>query len=368
MQETLRPSDFELTELAQLVSGNDTQLDQGLLTLMSAEILDYHGIGILALEHSSLPASDLTQSLLVRRANMVAGEAFKREALLELFSAFYEAGLNRQILFKGTALAYSIYQEPWLRPRTDSDCLIDYSQLAEYESVFRQQGFEKLLSIQGKFISYQQTFVKPLSNQLYLNIDLHWKINNRQVLASTITLDDLCARAQSLDRLDHRIMIPHPVDSLLISSLHRLGHHHREERLIWLYDIHILIESFTQDDWQILLESAKQRKLTAITLDALALCRRLFESTVPGDVIKEMGELSLAYEPSQIFLHRDLPEWRFFLNDVKHLPSWASRLQLLRETFFPDAKYLKARMQTDSTLIAFVKRAARGLRRLIFNK
>ena len=124
--------------------------------------LDYHGITLLAEARGNLDAALLTQ-LGQRKPMMVANEMLKQQALVSLVAAFRDAGLQRDLLFKGSALAWSIYPHPWLRPRSDSDMLIDETDLDAYREVFRQQGYEELFAMQGRWVSYQSTFSKTLS-------------------------------------------------------------------------------------------------------------------------------------------------------------------------------------------------------------
>lgn len=356
------PNLAELRAYASLIS-KDKQLLTAVATQPSLDKLDYHGISLLALEQGTL-SEEIKQQLSSRRAMMVANEAMKKIALSELFTAFSIAELKNHILFKGTALAYSAYPKPWLRPRSDSDCLIDFDELHAYELVFKDLGYEKIFAIKGKYVSYQATFFKALSEHTFVNIDLHWRINNRQVLADTFNVKDLLASSSPAPDLVDKVSIPHPVDSVLIAGVHRLGHHHQEERIIWLYDIDKLIAQFDDQDWAHLAQKASAKKIAAITLDALLLCKSLFGSHLPTDVTTALSEAAKKHEPSQFFLRRELPEWRYFLNDLKSLSRWRDRWGFLRETVFPDADYIKQKMQTSNLFLGYLKRGLRGIRRV----
>lgn len=371
-----RPSQEELEYFAGLIKPhqslyNTAALDQrpepgGYESSMSAnqlvEKLDYHGITMLALQNESLE-DEVLQLLAGRQALMIANEALKQRALVELFEALDSAGL-RCLLFKGTALAYSVYAQPWLRPRTDSDCFISHNDLPAFEQVFSNLGYEKLFALEGEYISYQSTFGKSLAGNAAINIDVHWRINNRQVLARAFTVMELIQRGQVLDSLSPSITIPSPVDSLLISALHRLGHHPHEERLTWLHDIHCLTTSLQETHWQQLLEQCGQKQLAAITLDALKISATLFNTAVPPQTLRKLEQLSQTEEPSKFYLQRNLPEWKYLLYDIKSMPNWRSRCRLILEHLFPDANYMRQQMQTSNLGIAHLKRFWRGIKRL----
>ncbi len=57
------------------------------------------------------------------RDNMAA-ELARRAQIVSVLDALSADGI-RPLLFKGTALAYTLYQAPHLRPRLDTDLFID---------------------------------------------------------------------------------------------------------------------------------------------------------------------------------------------------------------------------------------------------
>jgi hypothetical protein len=363
-----RPSSQELQFYASLTQTNSQSAGQRIAPDQSAEQLlrnlDYHGITMLALESGNLDSA-VRELIDNRKTMMVANEALKQNTLVELFKGFQSSGLDQTVLFKGTALAYSVYQQPWFRPRSDSDCLIDAQQLKGYEQVFSKLGYQKLFAIEGRYLSYQSTFSKRLSSNSVLNIDLHQRISNRQILAGVFTAAELFEHGVCIEPFGKSINIPSPVDSILIACLHRLGHHHTEERIIWLYDIHLLAENLDTQNWQSLLNRARTKNISAITLDALLLCRQLFGTQLPAQALQEFNSTSQETETSSIFLNRDLPEWRYVWADLKSMPSIAAALCLVWENLFPNPDYIRRQMQTRSAVWGYLKRFWRGFKRLL---
>lgn len=360
-----RPNFEQLKYFANLINGKDqnplSSLDINDDDLL--ETLDYHGITMLALRAGKL--SNATQQRLAsRKAMMAANELLKQKAITELFSAFEQAGLSNSILFKGSALAYTIYSQPWLRPRSDSDCLIDHNDYPGFTQVLEKLGYQKQFAIEGKHISYQNSFSKKLVGQVNMNIDLHWRINNRQTLANSFDVHELIKESQSLSVLSNAIKIPSTVDSLLIASLHRLGHHQNEERLTWLHDIHLLASELTQSEWQQLCDKADYKKIAGITLDALQYCQSLLDTKIPSFAVSALEIHAREKEPSQVFLNRELPEWKIFLYDLRGLKGWQNKLRLIIENFFPNPDYIRQKMNTNNIMVAYLRRITRGLRRI----
>lgn len=334
--------------------------DQDLL-----DALDYHGITLLAAEHNALP-STLKPMLRQRKAMAIANESIKQSALTQLFDAFTAAGLN-SIMFKGSALAYSVYKKPSLRPRSDTDVLISPKDKTLFDRVFAEQGFNKLFAIEGNFVSHQSTYGKHLLGKTYLNIDLHWQINNRQMFAHTFSATSLSHTSEKLGqlgdaKLTRPIEIPSSINSLLIAAIHRAGHHNKEDRLAWFYDIHLLASSLNESQWLALTDSAIEKKIAGITADALLISQRYFASNLDT---RAMGKLqNIQGEPSRIFLHTNLSERRYFWADLQSLKSTSEKLRFLQETLIPSPSYIRTQMGTRSALLGYAKRFIRGVKRV----
>jgi hypothetical protein len=326
-------------------------------------LLDYHGVTMLAGHFGTLP-KNLKPVIAQRKAMMAANDSLKKIELIRLFDAFANAGLNECVLFKGSALAYTLYSSPWLRPRSDSDILVNPSYKGSFEKIFVALGYKKQFAIEGNYVSYQSTYSKELVGRSAINIDLHWRINNRQILASSFSAQELYRYGKPLTKLSSNITIPCTTHCLLISSLHRLGHHQNEERLTWLYDIHLLANSFVDSDWKHLVEQAKDKQLCAITLDALQHCECLLNTKIPDYVLTKLLKGAQHSEPSKLFLQRDVPERTLFWNDLKAMPSLSAKVSLLLETFIPSPGYIRQQMNTKYALWGYLKRVIRGIKRV----
>lgn len=363
-----RPDIEELKELANLVKADKRENMVGdVANLDPAELLsklDYHGITLLADYFKKLPVQ-LNSGIAQRKAMMAATDALKHRALEELFTAFKHAELGPAVLFKGSALAHTVYPKPWLRPRSDSDIIVEPNQRKLFHEVFTQLGYQRQFAIEGDYVSYQSTYSKALAGQSAMNIDLHWRINNRQILARAFTATELFENGASLGHVISNAHIPSPEDSIIIASLHRLGHHQNEERLTWLYDIHLLVESLTPHHWQKMLSKTASKQLSAITLDALKNCHLLFNTDIPSEHLDALSAQSQSPEPSQIFLQRDLSEWRYFLNDLNAMPNFSEKLGFIRETILPNSSYIREQMGTRSATYGHLKRLVQGVRRFL---
>lgn len=360
-----RPQRSELIALASLLSSKPNDIPSSNSELLVK--LDYHGITLLAAEQNTLPAA-LSPHINKLKAMMVANDALKEIELAALFDAFSKAGLS-SVLFKGSALAYSVYPKSWLRPRSDSDVLIEPADRDSFDIIFQQLGYQKLFAIEGKYVSYQCTYGKALVGDSFINIDLHWHINNRQMFSNTFVVSELIESGQRLSHFGNTplttvVNIPSFVDSLLIASVHRLGHHVNEERLAWLYDIHLLTQQLTDLQWQQLCQRANAKQISAITLNALQTCQQILGTQLNKAAIRELKFNSVTPEPSSVFLNRELSEFHYFWADIKSMQRLGAKLEFIRESIIPSPDYVRQQMNTRWASVAYLKRFIRGLKRV----
>ena len=353
----------KLQDFALLLQGAYNQLEEKYSEQHIVDQIHFHGITQLVNQTNILPHA-LAASLSENTKMSVAVELMKKNALDELFKAFNEKGFENTLLFKGSALAHSLYDHSWLRPRTDNDVLIDKAKFKQYKKILEQQGYQQLLSMDGEFVSYQSSFIKNLSDNVAHTIDVHWKISNRQLLANCFSLDELLVSALKLNGFTNPIFIPSNINSLIIAAIHRIGHHANEERLIWLYDIHLLCNTLNQKDWQTLLNITQQKQVTHITYEALSTCKKLLASNIPEEILQKMKREMTNPEPSAFFLQRNLPEWKYFWHDMQGLDTTLEKIKLLGEHILPSRQYMMTRTGESNLLSAYLKRLVNGCKRV----
>lgn len=367
----------DLQQLATLISStcsaNDldnssTEDDRALAELQKRHnnailpLLNFHGITLLANENGVIKSNALPQIKLLK-SNAIAAELLKAQALQELGKALMTAGLSPALLFKGTPLAYSTYPAPWLRPRSDTDILFKVDDKPTFEKVLTDNGYRKQFGISGEHVNHQSTWVKTIANGFSLHLDCHTRISNRAILANAFDHNDLVQHSTPIPGLSEAWVQPSVVDSLLIAIMHRIGHHANEERLIWLYDIHLLLSSFSDDDWQQLLLSCQKKRLCGLTHEAITLSQSLFNSPADSTVLHNLSLTTAVEEPSQFFLNREYPEWRHLLHDLQGLASFKQKCQYLIQNIFPDREYMRRQMSTNSLTFAYLKRIISGIKK-----
>jgi hypothetical protein len=249
----------------------------------------------------------------------------------------------RVLLLKGAALAYTVYSEPWLRPRVDSDLLVDASHVPQAREVLERCGYSLAASVStGTFVSHQWAFERVDPHGMRHVVDLHWRIANPQVLAHALSFDDLWRSSAPAPALGPAARVPSAVASLVLACIHRLAHHQAQERLIWLYDIHLLAEQLDDSGWNELRRWCERAHVAGLCADGLDRALRLFGSRVPAGSLRELAGMG-RQEPSRSYLAGRVGRRDVLLSDLALLPGWRERLRLVREHAFPPAPFMLQR-------------------------
>lgn len=305
-------------------------------------------------------------------------EVIDRE-LVGIVQALERQGVT-PLLFKGCALAHSIYPEPWIRLGCDSDLLIRREDRTAGIETLRRLGFAQPTGVTGEMVMNQAGFYKE-ADGVTVAIDLHWELSQAQVLVGLLTYEELLGRGKGIlldaegtttssrkpgyrfetgegdepkapdPRAPERVtaQVFGGIDSLLLACLHR-AREQRKDRLIWLYDIHLLAEGLTDFELDQFVALADEKKVRALCLDGLEAARACFGTRLPGQLLEALrfGDPYRA-EPSARLLRESGRSDRF-LTDFRAVPGWRSKLRLAREHLLPPADYLLVKYRKKNRL------------------
>ena len=291
-----------------------------------------------------------------------ATEAVRRQDLIRLVEAFADAGV-RCLLLKGAPLAYTHYSQPWLRPRFDTDLLIHPSDRARADAVLRELGYALTVQVSGTLVANQLQYQRRDRYQLTDTIDLHWKITNPHLFADALTVDELEAAAQPVPQLGPCARALSNVHALILACVHRVAHHQNSDRLIWLYDIHLLVSAMTPAEHVAFTALARRKRLRAICAAGLDHARRQFNTRCSVEGL-DAGAIDShdAPEPTAAFLQPNLRRVDILRSDLRNVGGWTQKLRLIREHVLPPPAYLRARYGRRTPLVvAYVDRVVTGM-------
>ena len=304
---------------------------------------------------------------LAGEARMQAAVDMLREGeLVTALTALANIGVEA-LLLKGAALAYTHYPQPALRSRCDNDILISPAHREAATATLEALGYRRPNAVSGAHVSYQDCFQKR-TGQVDHVIDLHWQVNNGQVFAQALTLDELRERSIPIQQLCAVARTLDPPHALLFACMHRAGHLGVDgpegERLIWLYDIHLLASALSPPQWSEFASQCAAKNMRRISADALACAQRAFATPLPSDIVARLEEQP-APELSAKYLAAD--RRTVFRIDLEALPTWKDRIALVRELLLPPADYVLEKYGARSRWLLpwwYLRRAVEGARKL----
>lgn len=186
----------------------------------------------------------------------------------------------------------------------------------------------------------------------YLALDLHWSLINTWTLADILPIQDVLASAQPLPGLSPDARRIATEAALYHACIHRAFHvqspyhvggrsYYGGDRLIWLYDMHLLVPHLTPEDWLRFIDRCRRDDTGDLCLEALENTADLLGSAVPSDVLASLITLPKTGSASGHLL-RGSPIRRF-LSDLVHVPGLTGKLGLIRMLVLPPEGFMRAR-------------------------
>ena len=283
-------------------------------------------------------------------------EPLRLEDLREVLGAIASRGV-RPLLMKGTPLAYRLYEHPELRPRVDTDVLVDAAAFPAVREGLLALGFDEQTTSGDEHGVRQRMFRRIDRHGIEQTYDVHWKATNTPLADEVLEYHEV--EPVLVPAIGPHAWTLPDVEALLLACVHRVAHHQDDERLIWLVDIAMLRSRLTDAEKARFRELASRRRVAA-------LCARSFE--VADEWLGPAGWTvgpPARREPSRVLLKHDLTYGGLILADMRALP-WRARLTRLRQLAFPPAAFMHhsfpARRQRALPWLYLV-RGVRGLMR-----
>jgi hypothetical protein len=163
------------------------------------------------------------------------------------------------LAWKGSALAFTVYPDPAMRPGQDIDLLVRPADFLKVRSAMEGLGYRSIGRWFEAVPEYgnTETFVDQRGPGRHLPIDIHWKVHPYEGARGVLGEADLFRRSVRHESSPADFRVLHPVDALVILALHMVLRHPHEFQLIWVEDASLLARSFrVPQDWRDLQEQA----------------------------------------------------------------------------------------------------------------
>ena len=297
-----------------------------------------------------LPGEAWAVALTAAARLQAVSERLQRQALCEVLTAAQASGI-RPLLLKGAALAYSVYPESSQRGRADTDLLIALEDKAPMTALMQAMGYVGDLIAAQHWATSERTFTKATTAGVSSRLDVHWRINNSPLFwHAQWEYGRLIEDAQALPSLHRDARCPGMATLLLHACLHRASHFGAPmsfggqalspvNRLIWLYDIHLLAAVLSEAGWRTFLNLSTQLGLRSICHSAFMATADRFGTRFPEYVIDRIAHPGREFSSGLL----DGTPWQIKVREFRALPSAAARWGWLREHLLPRGAYMRAR-------------------------
>lgn len=295
-----------------------------------------------------------------------AVETARHRVVSRAISRLSEVGID-VLIIKGTALAYTVYQQPWHRSRNDTDLLIRKEDLDRAVTVLQAEGFDQRFSLPGELVTGELTFDYVDRFQIVHSLDLHWRLNNNWMLAAAANFEELWQERILLPGFSNEVFGCSYRFALLIASVHRIAHLNyaayrvgdfqrmESDFTLWIYDIHLLANKM--DDWRDLCHIAVERRIAHFLLDGLDRSIALFATSVPAQVLSVLESAENQYDVSSMVGHFSA-DFQSFLA----LRGSRQKLRYLIEQLFPSPEYMRVKYGEGHFMwVRYVHRLMGGL-------
>ena len=265
------------------------------------------------------------------------------------------------VVLKGFSLAQQVYNTPFLRPKTDIDILIRSEDKETIKNIFQKLGYINPRGWEPKAIINQFSYKKTLGKGVNVYFDIHLKISNSKKIENILNFDDLLksANTATLNGIN-LINIPH---ALTHAAFHLLGHKASDDmvKLIWYYDIFLLIKAISGNEKQELLTLINKTGLANLMTHALQLTAQYFPSKELTILLKELE--GIPFNSNFDYLLGNTSGVRGLWLTLQATKSLQEKISIVKETVFPPPEeiYVKYGKHTKWPLsVLYIRRIMSG--------
>jgi hypothetical protein len=212
---------------------------------------------------------------------------------LEINTAFRAAAIPC-LWVKGSALAYTVYPAPELRPMGDLDVLVPPGHFEQAATVLFDLGYRPP---DQAIITLPPELVDKYEHHLLLRggagggifVELHWRLLN-QMLLDTDQGAWFWSQTQEIEIHDQTLTTLQPEAHLLYLCAHVLLQHGEAVSLLMHYlDLHLLL-THSPINWSSVVDQAVRFKWTYTVERALMTASNTFDTPVPTDVLEALRQ------------------------------------------------------------------------------
>lgn len=264
------------------------------------------------------------------------------------------------VVLKGAAVSKALYPEIALRPFGDLDVLIHRTDALRVREMLLALGLHEADVTHGFDLDLQGEMAFFPSRSQEFMLDLHWQLVAPTYYQQRMDLEWFWEHTGPFLFGAQKTLIFNPTAQFVHLAAHVGLHHQDHVRLIWLYDLALLLTRRGQEiDWRAADAFAKQAALARPLRAMLDVTQARWGIALPPETqgLFRASPLALTERAVYAVTTTRFPEARM-LSDALSTPGVGHKLDFVRRQLFPDAAYMRTRykMSNDALLPIYYAR------------
>jgi hypothetical protein len=298
------------------------------------------------------------------RSHLAAAEARRvlwEQDIRRVLARLAEHGV-RPVLIKGAALAYTHYARPHLRPRLDTDLLIDERDVVRAREAFASLGGGLVPLVTGRLVMPQFQYETSDATGCVHVYDVHFKVAVPPRFSRALEFAEISTGSVAIPSLAEGARAPSAIHALLLACVHRAAHHRSGGPLIWLHDVHLIADRLSPLEQQEVASLAAARGLVQVVLDMTGDAYAAFGGERAARLCSLLTDARQGMKTGDVLLGSRRTRVGAALDDLRAL-GWRDRAELFRELLLPRADYMRGTYAPGSRVplpVLYLRRIVRG--------
>lgn len=227
--------------------------------------------------------------------HQLARTVLEQDCLSRILEAFARSGI-KSIVLKGPHLAQEYYPHPALRPCDDIDLLIRPDDRLRASRTVQTMGFTSLEeTATAKKFSQENTGI-------FLEVHTDLQTPDRRNPSFEIEIKDFWESSLPAQIADLPARVLSPTINLLYLAAHLS--HHGFSRIIWFYDLYLVMEKSGDSlNWDRLIEAAHRYQCAGQVYYSLLHTGYFFGKTAPEEVLKQLAPVLMKRQATLFFIN-----------------------------------------------------------------
>lgn len=292
--------------------------------------------------------SDLKSALRLGYYSAVAQSSLMHTELERVLAAL--APITTVVVLKGAALAPTIYPAIALRPLSDIDLLVPEQDLAAATAALQALGYAEMPELApgiNQLVEYHSRLQGGPRGSV--TVELHWRLVAGAADWRSPSHDWFWQQIEpwQVDTMPRAWQLT-PAAHLLYLAAHLvLQHGAGQARLIWLYDLHLLVTQHgAHINWPATIAQARHFRWTDALHTALRAARDYFDTPLPEDLLPAL-QVSIDRAPTEFARRKAGAAPTATIGEWLKLQSLEprARLQFITSLLCPSPEYIRWRYQ-----------------------